>query len=210
MTEENIESFNAANEEAEEKAVEKGGYLTQKQEFFCREYITDFNATKAAERAGYAKNTAQEQSSRLLSKAIVRERVDSLIAERAEVLEVTQAWVVKNLKKVAARCLQEIAPLTDSRGKQVKDEKGAGVFVFDTRGANQALELLGKHTGAFRLTDQAPGVTIINVTPQLGEKKLDKAPTPLSAEDEKKLDALLIPKDAAPATTEPPKGASAK
>ena len=34
------------------------GKLSHKQEMFCREYLLDLNATQAAIRAGYSKNTA--------------------------------------------------------------------------------------------------------------------------------------------------------
>lgn len=49
--------------------------LTDKQARFVAEYLVDLNATQAAIRAGYSQRTAQEQSSRLLSKAIVASAV---------------------------------------------------------------------------------------------------------------------------------------
>ena len=44
----------------------KGSKLSDKQEMFCKEYLVDLNATQAAIRAGYSRNTAQPASSRLL------------------------------------------------------------------------------------------------------------------------------------------------
>lgn len=41
--------------------------------------------------------------------------------------------------------MQEIEPVTDSRGKQVHDEEGRPVFRFNANGAAKALELIGKH-----------------------------------------------------------------
>jgi phage terminase small subunit len=52
-----------------------GNKLTAKQLKFTREYAKDGNGTQAAIRAGYAPNTAQEQSSRMLSKVMVAEAV---------------------------------------------------------------------------------------------------------------------------------------
>lgn len=52
--------------------------LTPKQELFIIEYAKDFNATKAAIRAGYSKHTANEQGAQLLAKLSV------LIQERKE------------------------------------------------------------------------------------------------------------------------------
>jgi phage terminase small subunit len=55
------------------KSLQKkeGAELTPKQWSFVREYIKDYNATRAAIRAGYSRKTAQEQGSRLLSKVMV-------------------------------------------------------------------------------------------------------------------------------------------
>ena len=46
--------------------------LTAKQQKFVAEYLVDLNATQAAIRSGYRQKTAQEQSSRLLSKRLKR------------------------------------------------------------------------------------------------------------------------------------------
>ena len=49
--------------------------LNARQAAFVREYLVDGNATKAAVRAGYSERTAQEISSRLLSKAMIKEAI---------------------------------------------------------------------------------------------------------------------------------------
>ena len=56
--------------------------------------------------------------------------------------EITQEWVLNNLKKVFERCMQE---------EEVCDKEGnfLGVFEFEHAGANKSLELLGKHLGLF-------------------------------------------------------------
>jgi phage terminase small subunit len=41
--------------------------LTDKQQRFCQEYLSDFNATQAYIRAGYAKKTARQAAQRLLT-----------------------------------------------------------------------------------------------------------------------------------------------
>jgi phage terminase small subunit len=63
--------------------------LTNKQSKFVSEYLVDLNATQAAIRAGYSPHTAQEQSSRLLSKAIVQEAVMKEREKAAKRNEVT-------------------------------------------------------------------------------------------------------------------------
>lgn len=54
--------------------------LTPKQQRFCDEYLIDMNATQAAIRAGYSKNTATAQGARLLTKVNVKAYIDEEIA----------------------------------------------------------------------------------------------------------------------------------
>lgn len=74
--------------------------ITAKQERFCREYLIDLNATQAAIRAGYSANTAQEQSSRLLSNVMVQECIAALKAERNERLNIDAAYVLRRLVEI--------------------------------------------------------------------------------------------------------------
>ena len=55
--------------------------LTAKQNAFVREYVTDFNATKAAIRAGYAENSARQTASENLSKPHVAAAITELVTE---------------------------------------------------------------------------------------------------------------------------------
>lgn len=74
--------------------------LTPKQRAFVREYLIDLNATQAAIRAGYSENTAQEQSSRLLSNVMVKKAVDAAMKLRADRTEITADRVLKELAKI--------------------------------------------------------------------------------------------------------------
>ncbi|HEC1649054.1 TPA: terminase small subunit [Yersinia enterocolitica] len=74
--------------------------LTDKQELFAREYLKDLNATQAAIRAGYSTKTAQVQSSRLLSNAMVQDRIASLKSERNEELGIDSAYVLRRLVEI--------------------------------------------------------------------------------------------------------------
>lgn len=66
-------------------------------EQFVREYIKDFNATKAAERAGYSKKTARNQGSRLLTDDEISKRVSEALKKRLERVEVDADYVLKEL-----------------------------------------------------------------------------------------------------------------
>ena len=122
--------------------------LTDKQKEFVRQYLVDLNATQAAIRAGYSMKTAYRQGADLLQKTSIREAIEKAQAKRAQRVEVTQDYVLSNLVEVVERTMQR-APVMDRKGEQVTDEEGRAVWTFDAKGANRALELLGKHLGIF-------------------------------------------------------------
>ena len=74
--------------------------LTDRQQRFVDEYLIDLHATKAAERAGYSPKTAQEQSSRLLSKPHVQAPITEAKARRAARVEIDQDRVVLELMNI--------------------------------------------------------------------------------------------------------------
>ncbi|HGA5240288.1 TPA: terminase small subunit [Salmonella enterica subsp. houtenae serovar Rough:z4,z23:-] len=74
--------------------------LTDKQELFAREYLKDLNATQAAIRAGYSEKTAQVQSSRLLSYAMVQTRIAELKVDRNDEVGVDASYVLKRLVEI--------------------------------------------------------------------------------------------------------------
>ena len=82
--------------------------LTMKQEKFCQEYVIDLNGTQAAIRAGYSEPTAQEQSSRLLSNVIIKDRVEALQSKIQERTEITADSVVKELAKIGFMSIDEL------------------------------------------------------------------------------------------------------
>jgi phage terminase small subunit len=68
---------------------------------FCLEYVIDFNGTKAAERAGYSKDTAQEQASRLLSNVIISAEVSRLMDDKISRAKATADTVLANIYKIS-------------------------------------------------------------------------------------------------------------
>lgn len=101
--------------------------LTPKQARFVQEYLVDLNGTAAAVRAGYSKKTANVQAAQLLTKLNIQEAVQVGIDKRAEETGINTEYVVKNLKMIAEKAM----------------EKG------ELSNACRALDLLGRHTGAF-------------------------------------------------------------
>lgn len=156
--------------------------LTKKQEnqykTFAQEYIKKFNGTDSAILAGYSKNTATVQASRLLTHAKVQEFIQFYIKEREERTEVTSDMVVNELAKIAF--MQETdfydengnpklaKDLTDSqrsalksyRVKTIKAEDGQyeDIPLFTAHDKVKTLELLAKHLGMFTEKIEHSGV----------------------------------------------------
>lgn len=85
--------------EAKTKTKKRG--LSIQRVCFCREYLVDFNATKAAERAKYSRKTAYSQGQRLLKNVEVRKRLQELIQKQAVRTQVEADQIVKEAARVA-------------------------------------------------------------------------------------------------------------
>lgn len=116
--------------------------LTDKQQRFVEEYLIDLNATQAAIRSGYSKNTARSIANNLLTKVNIQEAIQEAKRNRSDRNEIDQDWVIKNLKENLQRAMQTI-PVLDREGKET------GEFQYQGNVANRALELIGKHLGMF-------------------------------------------------------------
>ena len=68
---------------------------------FAAEYVVDQNATQAAIRAGYSKQTAYSQGSRLLKDVEVRTEINEQRAHHAERVDVQVDEIVNGLKTIA-------------------------------------------------------------------------------------------------------------
>lgn len=121
--------------------------LNDRQERFCQEYIIDLKVGEAAVRAGYSEKTAYSIGSRLLKNVKVASRIEELQKKVNAKLELTQEWVLKHLKEVVAKSMQEKE--VEKFNYITKEIEGTGEYIFDSRGANQALQLIGKHLGMF-------------------------------------------------------------
>lgn len=109
-----------------------GMALTPKQERFVQEYLVDLNATAAARRAGYSEKRASELGYQLLQKTTVQAAIQKAIRDRSQRTEVDQDYVIKRLKEISDK---EASDAQDSDLKYSSKLK--------------ALELLGRHVGAF-------------------------------------------------------------
>ena len=115
---------------------------------FMNEYLKDFNGARAAIKAGYTTNRGSAKtiaSQILLTNLDVQKRLRKRIDDRAAALELDQDFVIKGLLTIHDRSMQ-IEPVKDSNGDVT------GEFKFDSKAANRALELIGKHLNMFPTT----------------------------------------------------------
>lgn len=119
------------------------GKLTDKQKKFCVEYVKDFNQTKAALRAGYAKKNARIQGSQLMEKSAVTDFLVELQKEIAKKHDLTSDGIILNLKNIRNQCLEAMG------GQELVN----GILGFPKTGpayamvALRANELMGQHIG---------------------------------------------------------------
>lgn len=119
--------------------------LTAKQKAFVQEYLVDLNATQASRRAGY-KNP--EIGRQLLTNNNVSSAIQTALKAREKRTEVTQDYVITKLREIVEK---EASDGPDSELKYANKIR--------------ALELLGKHTGAFDARISAAAQDVVEDDP---------------------------------------------
>ncbi|MDR5614591.1 MULTISPECIES: terminase small subunit [unclassified Arsenophonus] len=147
--------------------------LTDKQEAFCREYLIDLNATQAAIRAGYSEKTAKDIACQNLAKLNIQKRIQDLMEERKNRIEVNADYVLKRLVDIDQ---MDVIDILDESGdlKPIKawpkvwrtTLSGFDIAAIRVEGADallkkikwpdkiKNLELLGKHVSVQAFRDQ--------------------------------------------------------
>lgn len=113
------------------------GKLSLKQKRFCEQFLIDMNATQAAIRAGYSKNGARTQSTRMLANASIQTYLAELRSQQQERTQITADMVLTEIARVA------FLDLPEERYKASDKLK--------------AMELLGKRMGLFQDFNAAIG-----------------------------------------------------
>ncbi len=149
--------------------------FTAKQQRFVAEYLIDLNATQAAIRAGYSKNSARQIGDENLSKPYIVAAVAKAKRERSVATKIDAEWVLRQAVELHRRCMQEIRPVRNPKtGKQLYDDDGNALFSFNANGANRALEIIGKHVdiGAFKDRLEVSGELSLVERLQQGRKRV--------------------------------------
>lgn len=171
--------------------------LTEKQKKFAEEYVIDLNATQAAIRAGYSKNSAQEQSSRLLSNVMVLAYVKELREKQQEQSMLDARWVLERLTQVVDRSMRAEPVLEWDYGLQ--EMVPSGEYQYDSSGANKALELIGKHLGLFdpkaKHVDDLTRVQIEKIKAETERVKAETKRITENKNDDKPIEILIKRKE---------------
>lgn len=145
----------------------KGVKLTPRQERFCQEYAKSLHQTNAAIKAGYSKESASEQASRLVRNPQVIKRLNQIIGQRTRRYEVSAERILKELARVAYSDITNYVTFNES-GVRIKESsdlspaqaaaiqevsevinQNGGTTKFKLHDKVKALELLGKHLKLF-------------------------------------------------------------
>ena len=137
--------------------------MNEKQEIFIREYLKDFNGTRAYKEAyGTDDKTSASNAWRLLRNADIQKAIQEQADKRLEKAEVDVEYIIGNIKEVIERCMQKKPVMyfdkVDKEYKQetvmVEHEDGTktneGVWTFDCSNTLRGLELLGKYKNIFK------------------------------------------------------------
>lgn len=129
---------------------------------------------EAYAQAGYRPNASG--ASALLKKPEVVARIRDLQELGAAEAGIDVQWWVERVTEVAERCMSakpvmrlHLGPMDDS-----EENEAVGEYQFNPSGANKALEMLGKHIGAFQKDNEqqpkAQGAVIIQYPVRDDEK----------------------------------------
>lgn len=91
--------------------------LSKKQLTFIHEYLTDMNGTQAAIRAGYSAKTAQEQASRLLSNAMVRDALDDAWKDKIRRADIAADDVLRLITRAAFADIRDFVTWDTESGR---------------------------------------------------------------------------------------------
>lgn len=145
--------------------------MTKKQKRFCEEYLIGLNATRAY-KVAYPSckkdEAAAVNGSKLLRNTKVAEYIQERMKDREKRTEITQDWVLEELRKIAGVNGADFAKVILKDGypmvkvmatDDLPEEKKAGIAAIketkfgisvESYDRVKALELIGRHLGMFK------------------------------------------------------------
>lgn len=108
--------------------IDSNEELTDKQKRFVEEYLVDLNATQAAIRAGYSKETARQIGSENLSKPYIQKEIQKAMKKRSERTEITQDKVLQELAKVGFTDITDFLSFKTTKTVVGRDEDDNPIY----------------------------------------------------------------------------------
>ena len=128
--------------------TEKKDKLTPKQQRFVSEYLRSGNASEAAKAAGYSEKYAAQNADKLLKNTKVARAIEKGQERRNDRLELEEDFELKKAIELLDMCMRP-KHVYDFDGNPRKDVDGNYVMMFDSKGANTALQTIAKLRGKF-------------------------------------------------------------
>lgn len=101
-----------------------------KRQLFVERFLVHFNATKAAEEAGYSRKTARAQGSRLLTDVDIQVRIAAATSARTERMEITADRILEEVDQLATA---DVGDLFDFSGTTPTPKKARDIPVHARR-----------------------------------------------------------------------------
>lgn len=151
--------------------------LTDQQEMFCREYLVDFNGTKAAIRAHYSEKTAAQTASRLLRNVKIQARLAKLQQKAASRNDITIDRIISEFAKIGfsdlknyvqvgedtilVNSLEDLPPGMSAAVESIQQTKdGVRIKLYNKI---EALRDLAKHLGFYEEDNRQKGAGIADI-----------------------------------------------
>ena len=156
--------------------------LTPKQDLFCNEYLTDFNVTQAAIRAGYSKKTAYSIGWELLRNPEISEEIAKIKEKRIARVAFDADDFFNTLIKYVKSDINDFFDLSKDGILTLKDlDKIDGTLVSEIReniygitiklqDKAKALEMIARHLNLFKEDQEAGADKIQNLIAKLDEE----------------------------------------
>lgn len=172
LTENGKERDERVRAKDENMALPPQAGLTAKEQRFCEEYVLDYNATRAAIRAGYSERSAASNAWKILRRPGVQNFLKRAQQEQRDRLCLSGDRVVLELFDLLEKC-KEPEPVR-VWSKTEKKYVNTGEYKFDSRGALKTVELLMKHMGMLGADSDGAGDAPVCLVDDLAGESADE------------------------------------
>lgn len=113
----------------------KKGELTEKQKIFCREYILDWNATRAAKAAGYSEDTAGAIGHENLNKPEIQDQIKEIQLDLEKVAGISRLRILNEHLKIVNTSIAHLhlTWITRKEFEQLTDDQKAAISEISTQ-----------------------------------------------------------------------------